>query len=64
MRRVPTVEFGPPPFAAMAATDALDLPAACQRVAALLGTDHPSYRALLATTGSKYSPPPATARMA
>ncbi|HEY5251564.1 MAG TPA: hypothetical protein VIJ09_07880 [Acidimicrobiales bacterium] len=37
---------------AMAATDALDLPAACQRVAALLGTDHPSYRALLATTES------------
>lgn len=40
---------------AMVATDSLDIPAACERVAALLGTDHPSYRTLL---DHLRSPPP------
>jgi hypothetical protein len=34
---------------AMVATDAVDLPLACERVATLLGADHPSYLRLLNT---------------
>lgn len=46
---------------AMVATETIDIPAACERVAGLIGTDHPSYIRLLAATGPRPdSGPPST----